>query len=198
VPEDIRVNPATSVDRVGRTPVYPVSGPWPAGDAPIRTQAELGHPEARQRRRRVRREWPGNIVPLAIGRAILGGYFVYNGINHFKSHEMLSGYAGSKNVPMPKAAVIGSGAMALAGGLSILTGYKPKIGAALVTTFLAGVTRMHDFWTIEDPQQRSQEMINFTKNMAIIGGACLAAALPEPWPASLSGGRGGAMTAPAS
>ncbi len=111
---------------------------------------------------------------------------------------MLSGYAGSKNVPLPKAAVIGSGVMAAAGGLSILTGYKPKIGAALITTFLAGVTRMHDFWTIEDPQQRSQEMINFTKNLAMDAYHEDAAALPEPWPVSLSTGHAGAMTAPGS
>ena len=42
-----------------------------------------------------------------------------------------------------------------------------------------------DFWNIDDQQQRMQEMVNFTKNMALIGGACFAADDPEPWPGSV-------------
>jgi len=35
-----------------------------------------------------------------------------------------------------------------------------------------------------------QEFVNFTRNLALIGGAAFAAAIPEPWPASLdTGGR---------
>jgi len=44
---------------------------------------------------------------------------------------------------------------------------------------------MHDFWRIEDPMQRMGEQINFTKNLALLGGAAFAAAVPEPWPQSL-------------
>jgi hypothetical protein len=43
---------------------------------------------------------------------------------------------------------------------------------------------MHAFWQESDPQQRQTEMVNFLKNMALIGGALLAAAEPEPWPYS--------------
>ena len=32
---------------------------------------------------------------------------------------------------------------------------------------------MHDFWHIEDPGQRSNDMINFTKNMALLGAALM-------------------------
>jgi uncharacterized membrane protein YphA (DoxX/SURF4 family) len=124
-------------------------------------------------------------VLLTIGRAILGGYFLYNGINHFKNREMMSGYASSKDVPMPAAAVTGTGAMLLLGGASLLLGWRPRVGAGLVAGFLAGVSPvMHAFWKIDDAQTRTGERVNFLKNMALLGAAAFAAALPEPWPAS--------------
>jgi uncharacterized membrane protein YphA (DoxX/SURF4 family) len=124
-------------------------------------------------------------IPHLVGRAIFGGYFLYNGINHFLEKDQLSGYASAKGVPSANLAVQASGALMVLGGLSLLTGYKPKLGSALITTFLAGVTpSMHRFWSEENPQQKQMEMINFLKNVALVGGAMLAAGRPEPWPVS--------------
>jgi uncharacterized membrane protein YphA (DoxX/SURF4 family) len=126
-------------------------------------------------------------APLLLGRAIFGGYFIYSGISHFQNREMMTGYAQSKGVPAAALAVLGTGAMLVAGGLSLVTGIRPKLGASLISTFLLGVSpQMHAFWKEQDPQQRMAEMINFTKNMALVGGAMFAAAVPEPWPDSLS------------
>jgi uncharacterized membrane protein YphA (DoxX/SURF4 family) len=124
-------------------------------------------------------------LPLLLGRAIFGGYFLYNGINHFMHHDMMAGYAKMKGVPSAEVAVPGTGVLLVLGGLSLITGYRPKLGAALITTFLAGVSpKMHAFWAESDPQQRQTEMVNFLKNMALIGGAMLAAAEPQPSPYS--------------
>jgi len=124
-------------------------------------------------------------IPHLVGRAIFGGYFLYNGINHFLQKDQLSGYASAKGVPSANLAVQASGALMVLGGLSLLTGYKPKLGSALITTFLAGVTpSMHRFWSEDNPQQKQLEMINFLKNVALVGGAMLAAGRPEPWPVS--------------
>jgi len=49
-------------------------------------------------------------IPFLIGRLVFGGYFLYAGINHFKQRKPLAQQAGSKNVPMPEAAVTVSGA----------------------------------------------------------------------------------------
>jgi uncharacterized membrane protein YphA (DoxX/SURF4 family) len=99
---------------------------------------------------------------------------------------MLQGYSTMKGVPYPEVAVAGSGAMLVLGGLSLLAGMRPKLGAALIGTFLVGVTpKMHDFWNVEDAQQRAGEQINFTKNLGLLGAAMIAAAVPEPWPASV-------------
>lgn len=125
-------------------------------------------------------------IPFLLGRLIFGGFFIYNGINHLKERQNLSQYAGSKNVPMPDVAVTATGVLMMLGGASILLGLKPKLGTAAVAGFLAGVSPlMHDFWKIEDPNQRMSEMINFSKNMALMGAALALMGVEEPWPASV-------------
>lgn len=125
-------------------------------------------------------------APFLIGRVLLGGFFLYNGINHFRQAEALAGYAKSKNVPAAKAAVIASGTMLTFGGASLVLGIKPKLGIAAILGFLAGVSPiMHDFWNMEDPQQRQNDMINFSKNMALAGAALALAGVEEPWPVSV-------------
>ena len=99
----------------------------------------------------------------------------------------MSQYAASKNVPKPDLAVRITGGVLIAGGASILLGIKPKLGAMAITGFLAGVSPiMHDFWRQEQPEQRMNDMINFTKNIALAGGAIALMGVEEPWPASVS------------
>jgi uncharacterized membrane protein YphA (DoxX/SURF4 family) len=79
-----------------------------------------------------------------------------------------------------------SGAALVLGGTSILLGIKPKLGTAAVIGFLAAVSPlMHNFWSQEDPNQRMNDMVNFTKNLALLGGAMSLMAVEEPWPASV-------------
>jgi uncharacterized membrane protein YphA (DoxX/SURF4 family) len=113
--------------------------------------------------------WP--IVHL-VGRIIYGGYFVYNGLNHFLNLAMMTQYAQSKGVPAPRLAVLGSGLMILLGGLSVLLGFHFRWGALLIVLFLIPVTlKMHSFWAVTDPTWRMVEMVNFTKNTALLGAA---------------------------
>jgi hypothetical protein len=44
---------------------------------------------------------------------------------------------------------------------------------------------MHNFWAIEDPKQRMNDMVNFSKNMALLGSALALMGVDEPWPASV-------------
>ena len=127
-----------------------------------------------------------------LGRAIFGGFFAYNGINHFQNKQMMTYYAESKGVPArtAEAAVQTSGAMLLAGGLSIMAGAKPKQGLAAIIGFLIPVTlQMHRFWETEDPQQRMNEMVQFTKNVALVGAALMMLQISEPWPISVDAAR---------
>jgi len=121
-----------------------------------------------------------------IGRIVFGGFFLYNGINHLRQHKTMAKYAGAKHVPAPDFAVQATGVGLVIGGASILLGVKPKLGATALIGFLAGVSPiMHDFWRQEDPNQRMNDMINFSKNMALLGGAIALMGVEEPWPVSV-------------
>lgn len=117
-----------------------------------------------------------NIIYI-IGQILLGGFFVYNGINHFITLEGSAGYAKSKGVPAAKFAVAFASLMLVVGGISILTGFMMDIGAWILVIFLLGVTfTMHPFWKAADPQHRMIETIMFAKNIALLGALLMIAA----------------------
>jgi putative oxidoreductase len=94
------------------------------------------------------------------------------GAGHFSKHSI--GYAASQGVPLASVLVPLSGVLALAGGLSILLGYRAKIGAWLIALFLVPVTlMMHKFWTVHDPMMAQMHLVMFMKNASMLGGAFL-------------------------
>lgn len=92
-------------EHVGHTGIYPASGPPPPSSMPpIRGQGALAHPEERTA---AAGHDSATQATLAIGRLLFGGYFLFNGINHFVKRGMLVQYAGSKGAPNPELAVTG-------------------------------------------------------------------------------------------
>jgi uncharacterized membrane protein YphA (DoxX/SURF4 family) len=121
-----------------------------------------------------------------LGRLIFGGFFAYNGINHFRNQKTMSQYAAAKGVPAAETVIPVTGAMLLAGGASIMAGLKPRQGLATVIGFLVPVTlQMHRFWAEQDPAQRINELTHFSKNLALLGAALMLLHLEEPWAASI-------------
>lgn len=58
----------------------------------------------------------------------------------------------------------------LVGGLSVLTGYRCRLGALLLLIFMVPATVIfHAFWLMPDAQVALQQQM-FLKNLAIIGG----------------------------
>ena len=107
---------------------------------------------------------------LYLGRILFGGYFIMSGFNHFKMLTMMSEYAKSKGAPVPKLSVAVSGLLLLLGGVSILFNYFTSIGLIALVLFLIPVTFiMHAFWKIQDPTAKMHEMVNFMKNVALLG-----------------------------
>jgi putative oxidoreductase len=114
--------------------------------------------------------WQGAVVVL--GRFFFALIFLMAGANHFNKQTI--GYAASQGVPLASVAVPLSGVLAIAGGLSILLGYRAKLGAWLIVLFLIPVTlMMHKFWTVQDPMMAQLQMILFMKNVSMLGGALL-------------------------
>jgi len=125
-------------------------------------------------------------IAFLIGRIVAGGYFILGGFNHFAKLGMMASYARSKGTPFPQLAVGGTGALLLLGGLSIVLGYQPTVGVAILVVFLLGVSfNMHNFWTVQDPQMKMGEMVNFMKNMGLLGLLLMLLAIPQPWPMGL-------------
>src|SRR5438093_9879575 len=83
---------------------------------------------------------------FVLGRAIFGGYFAWSGLKHFLQQESMSQYAAAKGVAAPGTAVPASGALLLAGGISVLAGIKPRQGLVAIIGFLVPVSlKMHRF-----------------------------------------------------
>lgn len=109
---------------------------------------------------------------VLLGRLFFAAIFLTAGPNHFTKGAI--GYAASQGVPLASIAVPVSGLLAIIGGLSILLGYRTKIGAWLIALFLIPVTlMMHKFWTVTDPMMAQIQMIMFMKNVSMLGGALL-------------------------
>jgi putative oxidoreductase len=87
---------------------------------------------------------------------------------HFK-REVIA-HARDAGVPLANVAVPLAGIIAFAGGLMVALGFHARIGALLLLVFLLPVTLfMHKFWGISDPQLQQMQMINFLKNVGLIG-----------------------------
>lgn len=124
-------------------------------------------------------------IIFLIGRILFGGYFLMSAYNHFTGLKGMTGYAASKNVPMPKYAVIGTGVLLGLGGIGIVLGVFPQLAILLLILFLLPTTfMMHDFWNA-DGEARQGEMINFMKNIALVGALLMLLALVTPWMLSL-------------
>ena len=112
-------------------------------------------------------------IPL-VGRVLYAAIFVSSSFFHFSSQAI--GYASQAGVPLAGLLVPLSGVIALAGGLSIMLGYRAKIGAWLLVLFLVPVTpTMHNFWAVADPMMSQMQFAMFMKNLSMLGGALLIA-----------------------
>jgi putative oxidoreductase len=125
------------------------------------------------------------LVPF--GRMLFSAIFLTAAPGHFSQQTIA--YAAQQGVPFADILVPLSGIMAAAGGLSVLLGYRTRIGAALLAMFLIPVTIMlHNFWAIEDPMMAQMQQAMFLKNLSMLGGALLIAHF-GPGPVSLDARR---------
>jgi putative oxidoreductase len=108
------------------------------------------------------------------GRILYSAIFVMTLFGHFSPQSI--GYARQAGVPLAGLLVPLSGVLAGVGGLSILLGYRAKIGAWFIVLFLVPVTvTMHNFWAVTDPMMAQMQQAMFMKNLSMLGGALLIA-----------------------
>ena len=107
-----------------------------------------------------------------LGRIFFSSIFLIKSLEHFSSQSI--NYTASMGIPFASILVPLSGVIAFLGGLSILLGYKAKIGAWLLIIFLVPTTfTMHKFWLSEDVFSNIMHQYCFFKNLSIVGAALM-------------------------
>jgi uncharacterized membrane protein YphA (DoxX/SURF4 family) len=127
---------------------------------------------------------------LLLGRLLFGGVLAFMGLNHFMNVEEMTGYAEFKGLPAPRFSVIASGLLLVLGGLGVVVGAFPVLAAGALAVFLlVSAVTMHDFWSVDDPEERQSEMTSFLKNLYGAGAAIALLALGgTAWPYGLGVG----------
>jgi uncharacterized membrane protein YphA (DoxX/SURF4 family) len=124
-------------------------------------------------------------IAFLLGRLLVGGMYLGAGIKNVMSLGATAGYAASKGVPDPALLVTLASALLVIGGISILTGFQPRLGVAAVLLFLVPVTLvMHNFWALQG-FQAELEQHSFLGNVALGGSALMFLLIPQPWATSL-------------
>ena len=108
-----------------------------------------------------------------IGRALLALIFLASGANKITSFPETMESMRAEGMLLVPVFLVGAIGFELIGGLSVLLGVKARWGALLLIAFLIPVTLIfHDFWQYEGAEQQMQ-MIQFMKNLSILGGLTL-------------------------
>jgi putative oxidoreductase len=102
---------------------------------------------------------------LLIARALLSALFIWSGINKILDPAGTQQYMAAYGMPWTSVFLVAAIVTELGGGLSVLLGYRSRLGAAVLALFLIPATLI--FHTnFADPIQQ----IMFMKNLAIFGG----------------------------
>jgi len=114
-------------------------------------------------------------VVAVIGRILLSTIFLMSALgNKIPNFSAVAGSMAKEGVPAPQLMLVGAIAFLIAGSLSVVLGFKARIGAALLLVFLVLATYFyHDFWTVSDPQVKQEQIIQFMKNLSMIGAMLL-------------------------
>lgn len=116
--------------------------------------------------------WTRYLVP--VGRFAFAAAFVFFGPLDLTPQGIA--WAAQQGVPLPQVLSPLAGLIALAGGLSVILGYRARLGAWLLIVFLVPVTGfMHNFWAVKDPLMAQMQMGFFIGNLSRVGGALLIA-----------------------
>jgi 1,4-dihydroxy-2-naphthoate octaprenyltransferase len=118
------------------------------------------------------------------GRLLFGGGIAVMAINNFVDLDGVSETIGDKGVAYPKVATVVTTVPLLLSAVSIVVGVCPAIGASYIAVFMIGSTFVvHNFWSVDDPDEQDNEAFHFFKNVVILSGALFVlAASASGWP----------------
>jgi len=105
-----------------------------------------------------------------IGRILIAYMFVPSGFGKLMGFAGTAGYIASKGVPLPEVCAAIAVFAELGLGLLLLVGWQTRWVALGLAIFVAVITPIfHNYWAVPEAQMAMQKL-NFTKNLAILGG----------------------------
>ncbi len=104
------------------------------------------------------------------GRVLLCVIFVLSAAGEkIPNFQKTADVMASVGMPAPRLLLVGAIVFLLAGGASVILGFRARIGAALLLVFLVMATYyFHAFWKLAGADQQAQ-MIAFMKNLSMSG-----------------------------
>ena len=107
---------------------------------------------------------------IFLARICISAIFILSGIGKFMMFEATSKYMQAAGLPYVPYLLVAAAVVELIGGMTILLGWKARIGAALLVLYLIPVTYFfHNFMLVE-PALAQLQLVQFLKNLAIFGG----------------------------
>jgi putative oxidoreductase len=110
-----------------------------------------------------------------VARILLGIVFLASGSMKIAAWSAVVGMAAAKGLPFPALSISLAAAIEIAGAVMLFLGYRARFAAIALFVFLIPTTLLfHNFWAAHGVEQQMQ-MVNFLKNLAIMGGLLLVA-----------------------
>lgn len=110
-------------------------------------------------------------VRRALGRALLSGMFIRGGYHAAKEPGGRVAMVEKAGLPQAEFLVKLDGTLMAIGGIFLALGIKPKHAALLLAVCLIPTTYVgHAFWDQETEQASDQQLTQFMKNTAMLGG----------------------------
>lgn len=115
---------------------------------------------------------PDTAHPTAalIGRLLIAAIFLMSGIAKLTDTSGTVAHMTAMNIPYPDTLAIVAGVAEILGAVALIAGFLTRLGSLGLILYMIPTTLIfHAFWQYSGKEQMPQ-MVNFMKNLAIIGG----------------------------
>jgi putative oxidoreductase len=118
-----------------------------------------------------------HVVPRSttalIGRLLIAALFLTSGVAKLVDTANTGQFMTAVGIPHAETLAMIAGVAEICGGLAIALGFLTRIGAIGLALYLIPTTLIfHSFWRFDEPEAKTQ-MVNFMKNLCIIGGLAM-------------------------
>lgn len=110
-----------------------------------------------------------------LGLILLGGVFVWAGVDHFHRFGEVVAPMAERRFPLPRLSLAAGSALEITAGLCLAADIgQPYPALALIAFTLAASVMLLDFWRHAGPQRQALRSA-FAINIAVVGGLIVAA-----------------------